>query len=84
MRTTLLRASTCVFVAPNLLEDTSMSSTRRFTLARMLAFSTALISFSGWVAAATMAYVGNYKDNTVSVIDLSTNKVVATAQGPTA
>lgn len=62
-----------------------MSANHRFPSGRMLVSALALFSLSTWVAAAPKAYVGNAKDNTVSVIDLAANKVVATvpvAAGP--
>jgi YVTN family beta-propeller protein len=56
----------------------------RARLARLL-LAAPLALASGFAAAGPKAYVGNFKDNTVSVIDTATAKVVATvpvAAGP--
>jgi YVTN family beta-propeller protein len=56
----------------------------RSELARLL-FTVALALNCGLAAAAPKAYIGNFADNTVSVLDTGANKVIATipvAQGP--
>ena len=60
-----------------------MPSSRR--IARLLVAAAPLILASGMAAAAPKAYVGNFADNTVSVLDTASDKIVATipvAQGP--
>jgi YVTN family beta-propeller protein len=62
-----------------------MFSSIRPGLARTLFAASVLILVSGIVVAGPKAYVGNFKDNTVSVIDTATGKVAATvpvAAGP--
>ncbi len=57
----------------------------RFNLVRSLIAALSLCLVSGLANAGPKAYVGNFKDNTVSVIDTSTSTVVATipiAAGP--
>jgi len=61
-----------------------MSFFIRFRLAGPL-LAIALALNSGFAAAAPKAYVGNFADNTVSVIDTASNKVIASipvAEGP--
>ena len=62
-----------------------MDSHLRFNLARSLVAALSLFLVSGVADAGPKAYVGNFKDNTVSVIDTSAGAVVATipiAAGP--
>ena len=62
-----------------------MSSTDRPRLARLLLAAAPLVLASGIAVAAPKAYVGNFADNTVSVLDTGAGKIVATipvAQGP--
>ena len=62
-----------------------MLSSIRCKAAALLLAGMALALTSGNAAAGPKVYVGNFKDNTVSVIDTSTGKVVATvpvASGP--
>jgi YVTN family beta-propeller protein len=65
--------------------DICMPSTHRSRLAGLLLAAAPLFLASGIAAAAPKAYVGNFADNTVSVLDTGAGKVVATipvAQGP--
>ena len=55
-----------------------MHSLIRISLARLLFAAVPLVSAAGNVGAAPKAYVGNFKDNTVSVIDTGAGAVVAT------
>ena len=50
----------------------------RISLARLLFAAVPLVLAAGNAGAAPKAYVGNFKDNTVSVIDIDTAAVVAT------
>ena len=62
-----------------------MATVIRSRLAQVLLILSALVLFSGIADAGPKAYVGNFKDNTVSAIDTSIGKVVATipvAAGP--
>jgi YVTN family beta-propeller protein len=62
-----------------------MSSTDRPRLARLLLAAAPLVLASGIAVAAPKAYVGNFADNTVSVLDTGAGKIVATipvVQGP--
>src|SRR5215470_6777666 len=62
-----------------------MFSIVRSGLARLLLATAPAVLASGIATAAPKAYVGNFADNTVSVIDTATSKVVATipvVQGP--
>lgn len=62
-----------------------MSTICSAALVRLLPLAAALTLLSGTAAAGPKAYVGNFADNTVSVIDTSEGKVVATvpvATGP--
>jgi YVTN family beta-propeller protein len=62
-----------------------MFSFIRSGLARMLFAAAVLTLVSGTAAASPKVYVGNFKDNTVSVIDTASGKVTATvpvAAGP--
>lgn len=62
-----------------------MLSLARFVLTRLLLAVAPVLLTSGIASAATKAYVGNFADNTVSVIDTAAGKVIATipvAQGP--
>jgi YVTN family beta-propeller protein len=62
-----------------------MVSAHRSRLGRLLLAAAPLVLASGMAAAAPKAYVGNFADNTVSVLDTAAGKVVATipvAQGP--
>jgi YVTN family beta-propeller protein len=62
-----------------------MSSIHRSRLARLLLGAAPLVLVSGMAAAAPKAYVGNFADNTVSVLDTGAGKIVATipvVQGP--
>lgn len=57
----------------------------RLRLVRLLLSASGLVLISGIAFAGPKAYVGNFKDNTVSVIDTTTGKAVATipvAAGP--
>src|ERR1700722_1851645 len=57
----------------------------RFVLTRVLSAAVPVLLASGIASAAQKAYVGNFADDTVSVIDTAARKVVATipvAQGP--
>ena len=57
----------------------------RLKFARLILFAAPLLLGSGQAGAAPKAYVGNFADNTVSVVDTAAGKVVATipvAQGP--
>jgi len=49
-------------------------------LARLLLAGAALALTSGIASAGTKAYVGNFADNTVSVIDTTAGKVVKTVE----
>jgi len=55
-----------------------MHSLLRISLARLLLAAAPLALTTGLAVAAPKAYVGNFKDNTVSVIDTATRTVVAT------
>ncbi len=55
-----------------------MHSLIRISLARLLFAAVPLVLAAGNVGAAPKAYVGNFKDNTVSVIDTGAGAVVAT------
>src|ERR1700746_1278499 len=58
---------------------------KRSHLARLLLATAPLVLAANLAVAAPKAYVGNFADNTVSVIDTGTSKVVATipvATGP--
>ena len=55
-----------------------MHSMIRISLARLLFAAVPLVLAAGNVGAAPKAYVGNFKDNTVSVIDTDAGAVVAT------
>jgi YVTN family beta-propeller protein len=55
-----------------------MHSLIRISLARLLFAAVPLVLAAGNVGAAPKAYVGNFKDNTVSVIDTAAGAVVAT------
>jgi YVTN family beta-propeller protein len=55
-----------------------MHSLLRISLARLLFAAVPLALITGIAGAAPKAYVGNFKDNTVSVIDTATRTVVAT------
>jgi YVTN family beta-propeller protein len=62
-----------------------MLSAHRLRLAGLLLAAAPLVLASGMAIAAPKAYVGNFADNTVSVLDTGAGKVVATvpvAQGP--
>jgi YVTN family beta-propeller protein len=62
-----------------------MSSSFAYRLAWLLLAAVPAVLASGMAAAAPKAYVGNFGDSTVSVIDTGTGSVVATipvAQGP--
>jgi len=62
-----------------------MYSTLRDKFARMLLAALAFVLVSGVAVAGPKAYVGNFKDNTVSVIDTTAGAVIATipiAAGP--
>jgi YVTN family beta-propeller protein len=62
-----------------------MLSVVRSGLARLLLAAVPVVLAGGMAAAAPKAYVGNFADNTVSVIDTAAGTVVATipvAQGP--
>jgi YVTN family beta-propeller protein len=69
-------------------EEFAMAHARDHLTARLLRVLTmlpALALAAGAAAAAPQAYVGNFKDNTVSVIDTGTGSVIATlpvASGP--
>lgn len=57
----------------------------RFLVSRLLLAAAPVLLASGVASAAPKAYVGNFADNTVSVIDTAAGKVIATipvAQGP--
>jgi amicyanin len=57
----------------------------RSRLARLLLGGALVVLTSGIAAAAPKAYIGNFADNTVSVLDTAAGKIVATipvAQGP--
>src|ERR1700682_3437735 len=61
-----------------------MLSVNRSRLARLLLAAPVVLA-SGIAAAAPKAYVGNFADSTVSVLDTAAGKIVATipvAQGP--
>jgi YVTN family beta-propeller protein len=55
-----------------------MHSLLRISLARLLVAAVPLALTTGIAGAAPKAYVGNFKDNTVSVVDTATGTVVAT------
>ena len=55
-----------------------MHSLLQISLARLLFAAVPLALTTGIAGAAPKAYVGNFKDNTVSVIDTATRTVVAT------
>jgi YVTN family beta-propeller protein len=62
-----------------------MFSIIRLRLVRLLLAASAIVLISGIAFAGPKAYVGNFKDNTVSAIDTTTGKAVATipvAAGP--
>jgi YVTN family beta-propeller protein len=66
-------------------KEISMHSAHRSRLAGILLAAAPLVLASGMAAAAPKAYVGNFADNTVSVLDTGAGKVVATipvATGP--
>src|SRR5690348_6250664 len=65
--------------------SSDMSSIISTKLAQLLLAGTVLALTSGLASAGPKAYVGNFVDNTVSVIDTADGKVVATvpvAAGP--
>ena len=53
-----------------------MFSNIRFNAFALLFAGLAFAVFSGTAGAAPKVYVGNFKDNTVSVIDVGTGKVI--------
>ena len=62
-----------------------MHSLTRSALARLLLAAAPVFLASSFAAAAPKAYIGNFADNSVSVVDTASAKVVATipvAQGP--